>query len=186
MTAFFGLGMVLIGNSLDPMEGSGATLMVKIARQLETTFGRVGPLVKWSFLVGAWAAVFTSLLGVWQSIPYLFADLWQHITNRRGKYTQIDTRSRCYRGYLYAIAFVPIIGLVGVDFRAMMKVYAVVGALFIPMLVPVLLILNGRARFIGEQYKNSWPTTAVLIGVLVLFALVGTMEVRDSFFAPTP
>jgi Mn2+/Fe2+ NRAMP family transporter len=186
MTAFFGLGMVMIGNSLDPMERGGATLMVNIARQLETTFGSVGPLVKWSFLVGAWAAVFTSLLGVWQSIPYLFVDLWQHITNRQGKGTQIDTRSRAYRRYLYAIAFLPIIGLVGVDFRAMMKVYAVVGALFIPMLVPVLLILNGRTQFIGKQYKNSWPTTAVLIGVLVLFALVGAMEVRDSFFAQTP
>ena len=64
-------------------------------------------------------------------------------------------------------------------FRAMMKVYAVVGALFIPMLVVVLLMLNGRARFIGKRYKNSWATTAVLVGALMLFLLVGTMEVRE-------
>jgi Mn2+/Fe2+ NRAMP family transporter len=184
MTAIFGLGMVTIGNSLDPIEGSGATLMVKISQQLETTFGAAGPLVKWGFLVGAWAAVFTSLLGVWQSIPYLFADLWHQLRNGASNRAQIDTHSLPYRAYLYAIALVPIIGLVGVDFRAMMQVYAVVGALFIPMLVPVLLMLNGRARFIGERHKNSWPTTAVLIGALLLFVLVGAMEVRDNFFTP--
>ena len=186
MTALFGLGMVTIGNSLEPIEGSGATLMVQISRQLETTFGTAGPLVKWGFLVGHWAAVFTSLLGVWQSIPYLFADLWHLLRNGASNRTQIDTHSLPYLAYLYAIALVPIIGLVGVDFRAMMQVYAVVGALFIPMLVPVLLVLNGRARYIGERYKNSWATSAVLIAALLLFVLVGAMEVCDNLFAAVP
>jgi Mn2+/Fe2+ NRAMP family transporter len=186
MTAIFGMGMLTIGNSLEPMEGSGATLMVTISRQLETTFGTAGTLVKWGFLVGAWAAVFTSLLGVWQSIPYLFADLWQQMRNGTGRRVQVDRHSLPYVAYLYAMALVPIIGLIGVNFQAMMKVYAVVGALFIPMLVGVLLLLNGRARLIGERYKNSWPTTAVLIGALVLFVLAGAMEVRDNFFVPVP
>jgi Mn2+/Fe2+ NRAMP family transporter len=186
MTAIFGLGMVTIGSSLEPMEGSGATLMVRISRQLETLFGDAGPLVKWAFLVGAWAAVFTSLLGVWQSIPYLFADLCQQMRNGVTHRAQIHTHSLPYQAYLYAIALLPIIGLVSVNFQAMMKVYSVVGALFIPMLVVVLLFLNGRARCIGERHTNSWPTTAVLIGALMLFVVVGAMELRDSFFAPAP
>jgi amino acid permease len=146
------------------------------------TFGTGGALIKWAFLVGAWAAVFTSLLGVWQSIPYLFADLWQQIWDQRRHQRKIDTRSLPYQGYLFAIALVPIIGLVAMNFQAMMKVYAVVGALFIPMLAVILLALNGRARCVGERHRNSRTTTAVLVAALVLFLLVGAVEVRDSLF----
>jgi hypothetical protein len=151
---------------------------------LESTFGTAGPLAKWAFLVGAWAAVFTSLFGVWQSIPYLFADLWQQIRGRAVRPKQVDTNSIPYLLYLYAIAVVPIIGLVAVDFRAMMKIYAVVGAMFIPMLAAVLLVLNGQSRCVGRQHKNSWATMAVLISALLLFLLVGALEVRDNVFAP--
>ena len=236
MTAVFGLGMVTIGSSLPAMEGSGARLMVQLAGELEATFGAPGPLVKWAFLVGAWAAVFTSLLGVWQSTPYLFADLWRQmgppgvpqlaghrrrvvqqcdpqpaacglratrrIAQRRAARAAIvestanklavapedysvprnDANSFAYQGYLYAIASVPIIGLVGVNFPTMMKVYAIVGAMFIPMLAAVLLYLNGQARWIGEKHKNTWRTTIVLAGALLLFAIVAAIEVRDNFF----
>ncbi len=233
MTALFGIGMVIVGDSLPTMEGSGARLMVQIAGQLESTFGAGGPLAKWAFLIGAWAAVFTSLLGVWQSVPYLFADLWgqmraapregataglsssadrdghlaasprrkeslegepqggnskntatklavapDHHSNRR-----IDANSLPYQACLYSIALVPIIGLVGVNFQSMMKVYAIVGALFIPMLAAVLLYLNGQARLVGRQHKNSWRTSTVLVGALLLFLLATVLEVRDNLFA---
>jgi Mn2+/Fe2+ NRAMP family transporter len=183
MTAVFGLGMVIIGDSLTTMEGSGARLMVQIAGQLDSTFGAVGPLAKWAFLVGAWAAVFTSLLGVWQSTPYLFADLWRLMGRDHLESSCVDTSSFPYRAYLCAIASAPIIGLVAINFQAMMKVYAIVGALFIPMLAAVLLVLNGRASFIGEKYRNTWRTSLVLVGALLLFAFVAAIEVRDNFFA---
>ncbi|HEY3395906.1 MAG TPA: Nramp family divalent metal transporter [Lacipirellulaceae bacterium] len=183
MTALFGLGMVIVGNSLSAMEGSGARLMVQLAGQLETTFGAAGPLAKWAFLTGAWAAVFTSLLGVWQSTPYLFADLWRQMGVAPRNTNTLDANSLAYQAYLYAIASVPIIGLVGVDFQSMMKVYAIVGALFIPMLAAVLLYLNGQARWIGQRHKNSWRTSAVLVGALLLFAIVAAIEVRDNLFA---
>jgi Mn2+/Fe2+ NRAMP family transporter len=184
VTAIFGLAMVVIGNSLGPVEGGGATLVVRIAEQLETAFGGAGPLVKWAFLAGAWGAVFSSLLGVWQSVPYLFADLWQLIRGGRqlgdlksGR--RVDTTSLPYRGYLYGIALVPIIGLVAVDFQSVQKTYAVVGALFIPMLAGVLLYLNGQRGLVGGRHKNSPATSAVLIGALVLFVVVGALEVID-------
>jgi Mn2+/Fe2+ NRAMP family transporter len=185
MTAVFGLAMVVIGSSLGPIEGGGATLVVKIAEQLEAALGRGGPVLKWAFLVGAWAAVFSSLLGVWQSVPYLFADLWQLMRGRRERNAKIDTRSLPYRGYLYGIALVPMIGLAGVGFQTMQKVYAVAGALFIPMLAVVLLLLNGRSAWVGPQHKNSLATTLVLVGALALFAFVGVMEIRHSLVAPS-
>lgn len=183
-TAIFGLAMVVIGNSLGELTGGGATLVVEIAEKLETTLGRSGPLLKWAFLFGAWAAVFSSLLGVWQSVPYLFADAWQLVRGSQ-RDARIDTRSLPYQAYLYGIALVPMIGLVGVGFQTMQKVYAVAGALFIPMLAAVLLILNGRAQWVGAKHKNSPATLIVLVGALLLFALAGVMEIHETLFPPT-
>jgi Mn2+/Fe2+ NRAMP family transporter len=183
MTAIFGLAMVTIGSSLPAVEGSGARLMVQLAGQLEATFGAAGPLAKWAFLVGAWAAVFTSLLGVWQSTPYLFGDLWRQTHQRARETAPVNTNSFAYRGYLYAIASVPIIGLVGVNFPSMMKVYAIVGALFVPMLAAVLLYLNGQERLVGRKHQNTWRTSAVLAAALLLFVIVAVIEVRDNLFA---
>jgi len=182
MTAAFGLAMIVVGNTLGELEGGGATLVVRIASQLEQVFGAAGPLAKWAFLAGAWGAVFSSMLGVWQSIPYLFADLWQLRAGRVGK--KIDVLSWPYRLYLYAIGTVPMLGLVAFDFQSMQKLYAVVGALFIPMLGAVLLVLNGRADLVGRENMNSRWTTAILVGALVLFAVAGAIEVRDTFLAP--
>ena len=184
LTAVFGLGMVVIGSSLGPMEGGGASLIVDIAGQLEAKLGAVGPVVKWAFLIGAWGAVFSSLLGVWQSIPYLFADIW--LLPRRGA-ERVDTNSLPYRAYLYSIALVPIIGLAAIEFRTMQKTYAVVGALFIPMLAVALLLLNGRAAWVGRRFKNSLGTSVVLIAIVLFFVLAGALEVRHKLLtAGTP
>ena len=182
MTAVFGLAMTVIGNSLEPLDGGGATLVVKLAGQLEEVLGAWGPLAKWSFLAGAWGAVFSSVLGVWQSVPYLFADLWQLMRGSREQNARVDITSWPYQVCLFTIATVPIVGLVAFNFQAMQKVYAIVGALFIPMLAAVLIYLNGRADWVGERNRNSRWTTATLIGALVIFVLAGAMEIRDILF----
>lgn len=181
MMAIFGFSMIVIGNSLGELAGGGATLVVQIAARLEQIFGAAGSLVKWAFLAGAWGAVFSSMLGVWQSIPYLFADLWQF---RAGQPSgKIDVRSRPYRFYLYSIGTLPVVGLVVVNFQSMQKLYAVVGALFIPMLAAVLLIVNGRADWIGRENMNSRWTKTILVGALILFAAAGVIEIRDTLVA---
>ncbi len=182
MTAFFGFSMVIIGDSLGQLEGGGATLVVEIARKLETTFGDLGVLAKWAFLVGAFGAVFSSLLGVWQSVPYLFTDLWQLMRREPTAETTIDPRSFPYRAYLYGIALVPVVGMVAVDFQSMLKVYAVVGALFVPMLAAVLLLLNGRSEWVGERYRNSWYTVLALVATLLFFVVVSAHEIHAKLF----
>ena len=185
MTAIFGLAMVIIGSRLGPIAGGGAMLIVDVARQLEVSLGAMGAVAKWTFLLGAWGAVFSSLLGVWQSMPYLFADFW-FLTKRApsAKHTyRVDTKSLPYQAYLFGIALIPIIGLVAVDFITMQKTYAVVGALFIPMLAIVLLTLNGRAEWVGAQYKNTLWTSLVLIGTLLFFLLAGWLEIRSKLMS---
>ena len=189
MTAVFGLAMVVIGSRLGPMPGSGATLIVEIAEKLEVTLGSAGTIAKWAFLIGAWGAVFSSLLGVWQSMPYLFADFW--FLSRRGllkagrsdRVSVVDTKSWPYQAYLYGIAVAPVVGLIALDFKTVMKVYAVVGSLCIPMLAFVLLLLNGRARWVGTRYRNSVWTTLILLGALAFFVFAGAVMIQGKWFA---
>ena len=54
-------------------------------------------------------------------------------------------------------------------FQEIQKLYAIVGATFIPFLAIALLILNGRSEWVGEQYRNRPATVAVLLATLAFF-----------------
>jgi len=181
MTALFGIAMVMIGSTTDvELHGRGARLIVNLAEQLHAT---LGPVAMWAFLIGAWGAIFSSLLGVWQSVPYLFADFWGLMQKHHhaGVKQAVDTRSRPYRLYLWALAVVPVSGL-WLSFEQAQKVYAIVGALCIPILALVLLILNGQSRLVGRRYRNSLPVSLLLAGALAFFALAGWFQIRSKFF----
>lgn len=168
MTILFGLAMVVIGSTVE-IEGRGAELLVVLANRLEEPLGSVG---RWVFLIGALGAIFSSLLGVWQAVPYLFADVWR-LFIRSGQPTgseaasAVDTRSAPYRIYLLAIATLPALGLL-MSFKEVQKLYAVIGATFIPLLAVVLLILNGRRAWVGG-FTNRWPTVAALLAAVAFF-----------------
>lgn len=166
MTAIFGGAMVVIGSTIK-VDGSGAALVVQIGERLGEA---LGPWGRWAFLVGAWGAVFSSLLGVWQAVPLLFADFLRVLT--RSSARTVDERGRTYRGYLLAIAIVPMLGL-SYGFKDVQKIYAILGATFMPMLALTLLILNGQARWVGE-HRNGWLTNALLVLVLAFFVYAGT------------
>jgi len=177
-TAVFGISMVIIGSSISQLpKGGGATLIVQLANLLEGSLGSVG---KWAFLLGAWSAIFSSLFGVWQAVPYLFADFWG-MTKGSGsgqEPAKVDTSGQAYRGYLYAIATVPMLGLV-VDFSMVQKVYAIFGALFMPMLAVVLLYLNGKSEWVGKS-RNRPLTVVVLLGTLLVFVGFGYLQIRKQ------
>jgi Mn2+/Fe2+ NRAMP family transporter len=157
MTAIFGVAMIIIGNNIE-IEGGGATLVVSLSEQLA---GPLGPTGKWMFLIGAAGAVFSSLL-----------------LRRRNSTEEalqeahkVDTKSRPYRSYLLAIGIVPMLGLV-VSFQEIQKLYAVIGAAFIPLITLGLLIMNSRADWVGEEFKNRRITDTVLLIILGFFAWV--------------
>jgi Mn2+/Fe2+ NRAMP family transporter len=183
MTALFGMGMVVIGSRID-VEGSGSTLVVHLANQLEQTFGPAG---RWAFLAGAWGAVFSSLLGVWQSVPYLFADVCgllrhggkagaQEVDRCQLERPAVDTSSRLYRGYLYGMAAIPAVGLFFLEFRTVQKTYAILGAAIMPILAAALLALNTRPRLIGEKWTNAILTNILLAATLLFFLGAAALE----------
>lgn len=161
VTVLFGLGMVVIGDAVT-IEGRGADLLVRIGEVLQT---RVGTAGRAFFLAGALAAVFSSLLGVWQAVPYLFADVWYGLRGEAGSDKLSETRA--YRRFQWALAVIPALGLFA-SFRQAQLLYAVVGAAFMPLLALALLILNGRPTLVGDL-RNRAVSIVALTATLAFF-----------------
>lgn len=171
MTILFGLAMVIIGSTIE-IEGKGASLLITLSESLEQSLGGWG---RWLFLIGAFSAIFSSLLGVWQAVPYLFADIWGLFIKRNNQSTSGNiTKSMPYRAYQWGIAILPMLGLL-MSFKEVQKLYAVIGAMFIPLLAIALLILNGRRVWVGD-FTNRPVNIVMLLATLVFFALMGWMK----------
>jgi Mn2+/Fe2+ NRAMP family transporter len=168
VTALFGVAMVIIGAHLNLTQDQGTKLILKAADRLGEALGRP---MRMMFLLGAWATIFDSLLGVWQSVPYLFCDFWA-LTRRSSLDAPVNqpvkTASPLYRGYLLALATVPMIGL-WFSFVRIQKLYSLLGAIVMPLLALALLIMNTRSDWVGRAYRNRPLTIAVLVAVLLFF-----------------
>lgn len=191
-TAIFGMCMVILGSGLDADSGAkGATLIVDLSNQLETSLGAIGPTARIAFLIGAWGAVGSSMLGVWQSVPYLFVDCFRMIGRERlaeaaecdaepaiqaAASHRSDSKSPIYGGSLIAIATIPALGLF-VGFSRIQLAYAVVGAAFMPILAIALLFLNSSRKRIGDTGRNSALANVSLIAVIAFFIWAGANQI---------
>lgn len=169
LTALFGVAMLVIASGVDE-NAKGASLIVRLAERIEPQTGAFG---RWIFLIGAWAAIFSSVLGVWQAVPYLFADLWRVLLKRDEAATGVSTSSRPFRLSQLALVLVPMSGLFG-TFENAQRHYTVVGALFLPLLALALLRLNTVRAWMGRHANRPWTTLALIATALFflwIFAL---------------
>jgi Mn2+/Fe2+ NRAMP family transporter len=181
-TALFGISIMLIANDAFFVNGVAlrdAEAVPKMAAALATllgTFGRV------AFSVGFWAAVFASLLGVWQSVPYLYADFYGILTKMPAEARQqvVKVTSTPYRLALAFITLVPLPFAFTGRPIAVIVIYTIVGSLFVPFLAATLLYLNNRVAWREAVPHNSWITNLLLVSILALFAVVGAQEVINA------
>lgn len=179
LTALFGMSMVLIASRIDLAPASSSMLIVALGSQLGKEIGSFGESI---FLAGAWAAMFTSLLGVWQAVPYLFADFWQQAVKLRnaGKEERlprrVETTGVPYRVFLLALALVPIAGTF-VHFEAVQKTYALSGSLVIPSFAGILLYMNNRRDLIGRRFRNGLSSNFLLALALGAYLYIAVPEV---------
>ena len=163
-------------------------LEIRLAGQLADQLGLVlGPGGRWIFLLGFWGAVFSSLLGVWQSAPYLMADFHSLRRNKRAgvesRAPEIDLKQTvAYRSFLIALAIVPLANL-WLTVERIQLAYAVMGAMFMPLLAVTLLILNNQTRWVGERFRNQWWINAVLLLTVLLFAYVGYLQLTGQMIS---
>jgi Mn2+/Fe2+ NRAMP family transporter len=163
MMALFGILMIIVGQTVK-LEGEGTAMLVVLSDRLGE---ELGPAGKWLFLAGTFGTVFSSLLGVWQATPYLFAECWRLGVRPDAK--PVDTRAPTYRWFLVVLALVPMIGLFA-SFRDVQQIYTFIGAYIFPTLALVLIVFNSRSAWVGQRFKNRPVTIAALVGVLVFFS----------------
>ena len=172
----FGISVVIVGSRVR-VSGRGADLALLLADQLALALGPAG---KWIFMVGFWAAVFSALLGVWQSLPYLFADF---LRLRRGAGLaeageENLARSRPYRGYLIFQATVPLL-LLRWPVPQLQLAFGFTGAMLLPLLALTLLMMNTRRQWVGEEFLSGVLINAALAVSLAFFGYVGVREIRQ-------
>jgi Mn2+/Fe2+ NRAMP family transporter len=181
-TAIFGLSIMLIADRAFFTAGvkiSDAQAVPKMAEMLGTMLGAFGV---YAYSIGFWAAVFASLLGVWQSVPYLYADYYSVITKASPEQRLALTKvtSTPYRLALVFITLAPLpFAFLGQPLLVIVA-YTIIGSLFIPFLAATLLYLNNRVRWTSPVAHNHWTTNALLVAILLLFAAVGAQEAMNS------
>ena len=181
LTGLFGFAIILVATGANAEATTGTSLALTIAEQLIPVLGEPG---KWIFLVGFWGAAFSSIIGVWHGVPYLFANFFYHVKDKKNllESPQSISKTKAYRGYLLYLCFVPmLVLLIGRPFWVIIM-YSVTGAFFMPLLAALLLYMNSARRWLGE-YVNSWYTKALLIICLLLFSLLLVVEIQEQFFS---
>jgi Mn2+/Fe2+ NRAMP family transporter len=181
-TAVFGISIMLIADQAFFRAGvsiTDAQAVPKMAEMLGTMLGTFGVL---AYSVGFWAAVFASLLGVWQSVPYLYADFYGVLKRmphaERRAITQVT--STPYRLALIFITLAPLPFAFMARPVAIIVTYTIIGSLFVPFVAATLLYLNNRVQWSSAVPHNHWLTNVVLVAILGLFTLVGVQEVMGA------
>jgi Mn2+/Fe2+ NRAMP family transporter len=182
-TAIFGGSIMLIANDAFFTAGVTLTNSQAVPRMAEALGAVLGTFGKIAFSVGFWAAVFASLLGVWQSVPYLYADLYGIVTKMSPdeRAEAVKVTSRPYRMALIFISLAPIPFAFTNQPIQVVITYTIVSSLFVPFVAVTLLYLNNRVAWTEAVPRNSWITNLLLVAILVLFAMVGYQEVAARF-----
>jgi Mn2+/Fe2+ NRAMP family transporter len=165
LTGLFGVAIMIIAAGVRPEVITGSKMVIALADRLGAA---AGPIGKWIFLVGFWGAVFSSMLGVWQGVPYLFCDTVQVYKNKSFTIseTKIDVRSPYYLFFLFYLAIPPLLLLFLGKPVWIVVIYSIIGAFFMPFLTVLLLIMNNKISWVKDLKNN------LLINLMLLFALI--------------
>ncbi len=175
LTGLFGIAVMVLGATV--LRPAGASLADRNGLlQLAERLGHLAPAGELVFLAGFWGAVASSLLGVWQGIPYLYSQMLALLRRQVPDENPASVRrSRSYRAYAFYLTFPPLLLLALNRPVWLVVVYAALGSLFMPFLASTLLVLGNRRRRMGEL-RNDWLANGALILCLLLFLYIGVND----------
>ncbi|UCB53703.1 MAG: Nramp family divalent metal transporter [Thiotrichales bacterium] len=167
LTGLFGLAVMIIAAGVKPEVVQGSKMILAVADHLETSVGATG---KWLFLIGFWGAVFSSMIGVWDGVPYLFTDYVHASRNKTDNVSgQAYSKTPFYRAYLLYLALPPMVLLTFGKPVWIVVIYSVAGAFFMPFLAVLLIYMNNRRSWVGK-FRNGYITNALLFLSILLFS----------------
>jgi Mn2+/Fe2+ NRAMP family transporter len=180
-TAIFGTRIMPIANQAFYTAGVRITDAQAVSKMAEMLGRILGPFGIYAYSVGFYAAVFASLIGVWQSVPYLYADFYGIVKKLPPQERQhvVRVSSTPYRLALLFITLAPLPFAFMRSPIAIIVIYTIVGSMFVPFLAATLLYLNNRVKWAAPIPRNHWTTNVLLVVILALFVAVGVQEIAN-------
>jgi Mn2+/Fe2+ NRAMP family transporter len=136
----------------------------------------IGPIGRAVFLLGFWGAAFSSVMGVYHGVPFLFDDmlrLWRQQPAGGGQ------RGPAYRAWAVYLALAAISALLVRRPVWLVFAYTVVGSLFFPFVISTLLWLNNSSRIIRSA-RNGLLVNTVLGSALLLYLYLAIRSVMGA------
>lgn len=180
VTGIFVISMLIVGAEL--LYSSGIALdkgdrgLLSLSDVLSDRYGMVfGKL----FLIGFWAASFSSILGVWNGVSLMFADFVGHVRGLEPGHPDTRTGGRWFKVYLLWLTFPPIILVFLGQPVPVILAYGVLGAFFMPFLAVTLLWLLNTDRT-PRPWRNKPLGNSLLALVAVFFVVLAVIQLRDA------
>ncbi|WP_241897162.1 Nramp family divalent metal transporter, partial [Brevibacterium epidermidis] len=140
---------------------------------------RYGEVVGIGFLVGFWAASFSSIIGVWNGVSLMFADFWGHMRKKPGGHPDTLTGGKYFKFYVLWLTFPPMLLFILGKPIGLILAYGVLGSLFMPFLAITLLgLLNGKK--IPKEWANKLHTNIALAITALLFIILGVQQLYSA------
>ncbi len=173
MTGLFVISMLVVGAEVVRSAGvslsAGDEGLLDLSTVLRNEYGDV---VGTGFLVGFWAASFSSIIGVWNGVSLMFADFWGNMRGKESGHPDTRVGGKYFKFYVLWLTFPPMILFALGQPIGLILAYGVLGSLFMPFLAVTLLgLLNGKR--IPERYANKLPGNIALAIIALLFIVLG-------------
>ncbi len=168
----FSLAMIFLSSQIEwagAILDEGPRLCLLLADRIAEETGPIGRTI---FLAGFWGASFSSVLGVWHGVPFLFDD-WFHLWKRRPPTGQ---QGGAYRGWAAYLTLAAVSALLIQRPLWLVFAYTIVGSLFFPFVIATLLWLN-NATFMPAGARTGAPANVVLGAALLLFVYLAVRSV---------
>ena len=136
------------------------------------------------FLLGMFAAVYTSLLGNGLGLGSLASHAFIRWREKEHKTDKIDYRKHpMYQITALWILVSPLVWIISgkADFVTMTLFANTLMVLLIPALAGGLWWITASSRYVGEKYKNRWWENLIM-GILFILAVWGTYEAAQSVY----
>jgi Mn2+/Fe2+ NRAMP family transporter len=195
-TGIFVVAMLIIGAELlhagHIALAGGDQGLLDLSDVLEKEFGGFTAKL---FLIGFFAASFSSLVGVWHGVSLLFADFVDRVRATRREQAAAGggadagvaevaagekERSLPFRAYVLWLTFPPMALLFLDKPFGLVIAYGVLGAFFLPFLAGTLLWLLNTSRT-PKQWRNGPLSNVMLTIAGVLFVVLCVQKIIDLF-----
>jgi Mn2+/Fe2+ NRAMP family transporter len=184
LTGIFVIATMIMGVELLHSAGlaisAGDRGLLDVGNVLAERYGEAFSII---FLIGFFAASFSSLLGVWHGVSLMFADFWTNFRKPADSLDQDDApslESKPARFYLIWLTILPM-SLLFLDRPIfLILLYGTLGALFMPFLAITLLILNNQKRLVPKKFRNNWLHNGLLGLTALVFVVLGGYELYGA------